>query len=401
MNLALSTNEQVAIVSTGSTYQLSLASSTWSGTNDTKSTGTGTNTLTVTSAGISALTSGINITDTGSSGGDGVAFGDASTGGYANSFVITLANSTAGVAFSGPSSFAGAASLTVTSTGAIVINFGASVSSNSGAIDLAATGNETPLTASGNVLSNSGPITLQATGAVTVGTGVTVNSGSGTLTLAADVTAAGVGDDGVGTLSINAGATVTSSNSSAGAITLRGANVNIDTSASPAVVGEQRLLNTTASATLVGLTDPDARIAFDSSGNLYVANPGANTVSKFAPGSTTASATITGLDFPDALAFDSSGNLYVINNNISTISKFGPGGTTPIATLTGLSQPAVLVFDSSGNLYVANQVSNTVSKFAAWSYHGQRDAHRRQLSEPPWPSTQAATCTWQTMVPAL
>ena len=70
------------------------------------------------------------------------------------------------------------------------------------------------------------------------------------------------------------------------AITLRGADVNIDTSSNPAVVGALAPLSTTPSATLTGLGQPDA-LAFDSSGNLYVANDGNNTVSKFAPGSTT------------------------------------------------------------------------------------------------------------------
>ncbi len=75
---------------------------------------------------------------------------------------------------------------------------------------------------------------------------------------------------------------------------------------------------------------PDA-LAFDSSGNLYVANDG-NTVSEFAPGSTTASATYSaGVSEPDALAFDSSGNLYVANSGNSTVSEFSPSVTTPTA----------------------------------------------------------------------
>ena len=37
-----------------------------------------------------------------------------------------------------------------------------------------------------------------------------------------------------------------------------------------------------------------------------------------------------------------------------TVSKFAPGTTTPTATLTGLETPEALAFDSSGNLYVAN-----------------------------------------------
>ena len=121
-------------------------------------------------------------------------------------------------------------------------------------------------------------------------------------------------------------------------------------------------------------------LAFDSSGNLYVANcgdghgeqvrtgehhahrhphraersrgpglrlqrqplrgqlRGNGTVSEFAPGSTTPTATLTGLNDPDALAFDSSGNLYVANyGGNGTVSEFAPGSTTPTATLTGLS----------------------------------------------------------------
>ena len=44
---------------------------------------------------------------------------------------------------------------------------------------------------------------------------------------------------------------------------------------------------------------------------------------------------------PAALAFDSSGNLYVANfwNDHGTVSEFAPGATTPTATLTGLNDP--------------------------------------------------------------
>ena len=99
------------------------------------------------------------------------------------------------------------------------------------------------------------------------------------MTLAADVTASGVGDDGIGTLSIDA-ATVTTT----GTITLRGADVNIDTSSNPAVVGATRSLGTTVSATYsAGVNQPRA-LALDSSGNLYVANGGENTVEKVRAG---------------------------------------------------------------------------------------------------------------------
>ena len=56
----------------------------------------------------------------------------------------------------------------------------------------------------------------------------------------------------------------------------------------------------------------------------------------FAPGGTSPVATLTGLNAPRALAFDSSGNLYVANFSATngTLSKFAPGATTPSATLS-------------------------------------------------------------------
>ncbi|OYW70799.1 MAG: hypothetical protein B7Z37_29600 [Verrucomicrobia bacterium 12-59-8] len=121
---------------------------------------------------------------------------------------------------------------------------------------------------------------------------------------------------------------------------------------------------TTPSVTLTGLNLP-YRLAIDSSDNLYVANYGGTTVSKFAPGATTPSATLTGLnESPHALAVDSSGNLFVATPNNNTVSKFAPGATTPSATLTGLNGPFALAFDSTGNLFVANSLTDTVSKFA-------------------------------------
>ncbi|HEX3659782.1 MAG TPA: hypothetical protein VHV55_28615 [Pirellulales bacterium] len=214
-----------------------------------------------------------------------------------------------------------------------------------------------------NVVASGPSLTIDVTARtnLVVAAGGTINAGGGSIMLGADLTPAETGDDGVGTLAISAGATVTTT----GTITLRGADVNIDTSSNPAVVGATRSLATTASVTLTGLGYP-AALAFDSSGNLYVANySSSGTVSEFAPGATTPSATLTGLTYPAALAFDSSGNLYVANYTIGTVSEFAPGATTPSATLTGVVDPVALAFDSSGNLYVDNNdFSGTVSEFA-------------------------------------
>ena len=83
------------------------------------------------------------------------------------------------------------------------------------------------------------PIDVTARTNLIVAAGAIVNSGTSTLSLAADVKADGTGDDGSGTLTIGAGATVISTNPTANAITLRGADIDIDTSANPAVVGAQ------------------------------------------------------------------------------------------------------------------------------------------------------------------
>src|SRR5207253_9810605 len=86
-------------------------------------------------------------------------------------------------------------------------------------------------------------------------------------------------------------------------------------------------------------------------------------------GSTTPSATLTGLYHPFALAADPSGNLYVANAGI--VAKFAPGSTVPGAILAGLDEPFALAVDAAGNLYVANRLygdaehPGTVSKFTS------------------------------------
>ncbi len=121
--------------------------------------------------------------------------------------------------------------------------------------------------------------------------------------------------------------------------------------------------NLVLAAPLTGLNSPDA-VAVDGSGNVYVANFQGNTVSVFAPGATSPTATLTGLSSPNNLIVDGSGNLYVANRGNNTVSKFTSGATTPSATLTGLSGPGAMTFDSNGNLYVANAAAGPISKFA-------------------------------------
>ncbi len=115
------------------------------------------------------------------------------------------------------------------------------------------------------------------------------------------------------------------------------------------------------------LSGPEG-LAFDSAGNLYVANDG-GWIEKFTTnGTPSLFASDPGdgsvLNGPDGLAFDSSGNLYVANtyggnNGIGSIEKFTTNGTPSLfASDPGdgsvLLIPEGLAFDSSGNLYVAN-----------------------------------------------
>jgi sugar lactone lactonase YvrE len=148
--------------------------------------------------------------------------------------------------------------------------------------------------------------------------------------------------------------------------------------------GRKTLLQTISQ----GINNPDA-LAFDSSGNLYVANDGCTfssckpiappTVTVYAPGSTMVLRTIKkGMENPTALIFDGSGNLYVANDGCpasscghvvpSTVTVYAPGSTKVLRTITTtVDQPFALAFDSSGNLYVANYNANSVTVYAPGS----------------------------------
>jgi len=117
-----------------------------------------------------------------------------------------------------------------------------------------------------------------------------------------------------------------------------------------------------------GVPDSEAAVfglVFDSTGNLYAAAAGAQTIYKFAPNGARnvfvgPSAFVAG-HYPFGLAFDSSGNLFVSTDCFApdlcapgsdTILKFTPNGMESTFA-TGLTNPRGLAFDSSGNLFVA------------------------------------------------
>jgi NHL repeat-containing protein len=106
-------------------------------------------------------------------------------------------------------------------------------------------------------------------------------------------------------------------------------------------------------------------------GNLLAA------VDTFAPGAGGAmlrqiTGALTLLAQPFGVAYDSAGNLYVANSGNSTITVYAPnatGNVAPIRTIlagtSGLNQPKGLATDKNDNLYVASFGSNTVLVYAS------------------------------------
>jgi sugar lactone lactonase YvrE len=102
-----------------------------------------------------------------------------------------------------------------------------------------------------------------------------------------------------------------------------------------------------------GLDDP-AGLAFDGSGNLYVADSGNGTILQF-NSSGNASAFASGLNDPTGLAFGNNNNLYVANSGTGTILQFNSTGNSSVFA-SGLGSnvdPTYLAFGNGGNLYVS------------------------------------------------
>src|SRR5438477_8216481 len=100
-------------------------------------------------------------------------------------------------------------------------------------------------------------------------------------------------------------------------------------------------------------------LAFDSKGNLFVADPSDNVILKITPAGVQTNFA-TGVT-PAGIAFDGAGNLFAINTAASgSILKYTPSGTmTTFVPNLGGGGPTGLVFDSNGNLYVSKAGNNT------------------------------------------
>jgi sugar lactone lactonase YvrE len=113
-------------------------------------------------------------------------------------------------------------------------------------------------------------------------------------------------------------------------------------------------------ATQTNISGP-AGLAFDKSGNLYIADNLGGTVRRVdRNGILTTFASFPGLGFengPAGLAFDTSGVLYVgtFNGDVYAIPPTGSGSTLDLSAIPPPVVPAYLAFDSVGNLYFADR----------------------------------------------
>ncbi len=132
-------------------------------------------------------------------------------------------------------------------------------------------------------------------------------------------------------------------------------------------------------------------LTLDANGNIYIADSYNHRVIKFPAGSSsTTSGTVvaggngagsgaTQLNTPTDVAFDASGNMYVADFANHRIQKFPAGSTsatsgTTVAggngqgsTATQLNDPIGVYIDGSNNLYVADQHNHRIQKFPAGS----------------------------------
>jgi sugar lactone lactonase YvrE len=116
----------------------------------------------------------------------------------------------------------------------------------------------------------------------------------------------------------------------------------------------------------VDLNNPTA-LAFDHSGNLFVADHAAQIIFKLNPDGTR-SVFVTGVRLSDGhgLAFDAADNLFVLSPSgeyhvAGTILKFNPDGTRSMFA-TGVGLPYSLAIDPSGNLFVSDWDTGSIYK---------------------------------------
>jgi hypothetical protein len=119
-------------------------------------------------------------------------------------------------------------------------------------------------------------------------------------------------------------------------------------------------------ATISNAVFSPTQLALNSDGTLAVINSGNSTASVYAPPYASLPAIISIAS--NAVAFDPSGNLWLATA-LNTIKRYpSPFTTSNVTTSVGVSTPLAIAFDSTGALYLVNHGNNLVEKFNSGSY---------------------------------
>jgi sugar lactone lactonase YvrE len=188
------------------------------------------------------------------------------------------------------------------------------------------------------------------------------------------------------------------------------------------VIGQANFTSGTSATTNSGLAGPGG-IAFDSAGDLWVADEYNSRVLQFKPPFATGmsasivigqanftsngpAATPSALNFPIGIAFDSSGDLWVGDIRNNRVLQYKPPFATGMSaslvlgqtdftsssaaiTQSGLDQPAGISFDSKGDLLVADNLNNRTLVFEPPFSTGQNAS--LVLGQPNFTTNTAAT----------
>jgi sugar lactone lactonase YvrE len=148
----------------------------------------------------------------------------------------------------------------------------------------------------------------------------------------------------------NAALTITdAANSASGTAALAGVGQGATGNVDPGV----------ATAYTTGLTDPTSVVA-DPAGDVFVADPGAGTVSEFAAGTTTPAIPVgSGLVNPDGLAFDANGDLFIADDGVPDVVEIPNTGTAG-AFVAGTQKTIISSSTTFGGTALANATALAV-----------------------------------------